>query len=88
MFRVIFQDVGVLANKLPNVVEKKVMPFPEFNHLDFLWASNIQDIVYEDLIGFMKRYDRKYADQVPLQLSPDVDANVVHPDYIIESNEP
>ncbi|VVC24413.1 Partial AB-hydrolase lipase domain,Serine aminopeptidase, S33,Alpha/Beta hydrolase fold [Cinara cedri] len=79
------EDVNVLAKELPNVVEKKVMPFPEFNHLDFLWANDIRDIVYEDLIRFMKRYDRKYPNQVPIQLSPDVDVNVVHPDYIIDS---
>lgn len=82
------QDVGVLAEKLPNVAEDKVMPFAEFNHLDFLWANNIRDIVYEDLVGFMKRYDRKYADQGPVRLPPEVDANVVHPDYVEPNDGP
>jgi len=73
------QDVEALAEKLSNVAEKKVMPFPEFNHLDFLWANDVRNIVYDDLIAFMKRYERKY--ETP-QLSADVDANVVHSDYV------
>lgn len=68
---------------MPNVAEKKIMPFPEFNHLDFLWASDIKTIVYDDLIEFMKRYERKYANEVP-RSSAEVDTNVVHSDYIVE----
>lgn len=76
-----FQDVKVLANRLPNVVERRVVPFPEFNHLDFLWANDIKAAVYDDLVGFMQRYDRKYANEA-LRPSAEVDANVVHVDYI------
>jgi len=72
----------VLEGKLLNVAERKVVPFPEFNHLDFLWADDVKNIVYDDLIGFMKRHDRKYADVV-LRPSAEVDANVVHADYIV-----
>jgi len=75
------EDVNVLAGRLPNVVEKKVMPFPEFNHLDFLWADDAKTIVYDDMIAFMKRYDRKYADGGPVRLLAEVDANIVHTDY-------
>lgn len=57
------------------------MPFPEFNHLDFLWANDVKTIVYDDIIEFMKRYERKYVNEVP-QLSAEVDANVVNADYI------
>lgn len=77
-----FQDVKVLAGRLPNVAERKVVPFPEFNHLDFLWANDVKNIVYDDMIGFMKRHDRKYAD-VALRPSAEVDANVVHADFIV-----
>ncbi|KAL5241759.1 hypothetical protein ACI65C_009169 [Semiaphis heraclei] len=76
------EDVKVLAGRLPNVVERKVVPFPEFNHLDFLWADDVKNIVYDDLIRFMKRHDRKYAD-VGLRPPAEVDANVVHADYIV-----
>lgn len=62
------------------MAEKKIVPFPEFNHLDFLWANDVRNLVYDDLIVFMKRYERKYVDQVP-RLTADVDANVVHTDY-------
>ncbi|XP_025420148.1 lipase 3-like [Sipha flava] len=75
------KDVNVLAQRLPNVVENKVMPYPEFNHLDFLWASDIKNIVYDDLIVFMKKYERKYVNEVP-QPSAEVDKNVVHNDFI------
>lgn len=78
-----FQDVEVLAKRLPNVAEKKVMPFPEFNHLDFLWANDIKTIVYDDLIEFMKRYERKYVNEVP-HAPAEVDTNVVHSDYVVE----
>jgi hypothetical protein len=57
------------------------MPYPEFNHLDFLWASDIKNIVYDDLIVFMKKYERKYVNEVP-QPSAEVDKNVVHNDFI------
>jgi len=77
-----FQDVKVLAGKLPNVAERRVVPFPEFNHLDFLWANDVKNIVYDDLIGFMKRHDRKYAD-AGWRPSAEVDANVVHADYVV-----
>lgn len=56
------------------------MPYPEFNHLDFLWANDIKTIVYDDIIEFMKRYERKYVNEVP-QSSAEVDANVVNADY-------
>lgn len=57
------------------------MPYPEFNHLDFLWANDLKNIVYDDLIRFMKRYERKYVNEM-IPLSAEVDANIVHEDDI------
>lgn len=74
----------MLADRLPTLAEKKVMPFPEFNHLDFLYANDAKTIVYDDVISFLKRYDRKYDANV--KHSKEVDANIVHPDFI-DSNE-
>lgn len=60
------------------------MPFPEFNHLDFLWADDAKTIVYDDLVAFLKRYERKYDANV--KHFEDVDKNVVHDDFS-DSNE-
>ncbi|XP_050521589.1 lipase 3-like [Daktulosphaira vitifoliae] len=69
------EDVDVLANLLPNLKEKRLMPYPEFNHLDFLWATGIKMIVYDDLIRFMKIHDRKYLHVI--ENSEEIDKNVV-----------
>lgn len=57
------------------------MPFPEFNHLDFLWANDAKNIVYDDLIVYMKRFERKYVVEAPQQ-SAGVDTNMVFEDYV------
>ncbi|XP_050441317.1 lipase 3-like [Adelges cooleyi] len=76
------EDVQVLGDKLPNLVEKREMPYREFNHLDFLWATDVKTIVYDDLIRFLNRYDRKYLTDV--KESQEVDNNV----FTSDLNEP
>ncbi|CAH1402323.1 unnamed protein product [Nezara viridula] len=49
------QDVMKLQSKLPNSIAKLV-PYPAFNHLDFLWANDVVPLLYEDLVENMEKY--------------------------------
>lgn len=50
------KDVQILASKLPNLVYNKMVPHKKFNHLDFLWAINVYDLLYADLIENIEKY--------------------------------
>ena len=47
------QDVDQLASKLPNLVGKFLVPLPLFNHLDFLWGTDADTLVYNKIISQM-----------------------------------
>ncbi|KYN08589.1 PREDICTED: lipase 3-like [Cyphomyrmex costatus] len=47
-------DVKRLISLLPNVVDEYKVPFPDFNHLDFLWAVDAPQLVYNKVLGIMK----------------------------------
>jgi len=47
------QDVEQLASKLPNLLQQYLVPLPEFNHLDYLWAINADTLVYKPIIEKM-----------------------------------
>lgn len=47
-------DVERLPSLLPNVVKFNQVPFPKFNHLDFVWGINVSTILYDDVIDLMK----------------------------------
>ncbi|XP_018362953.1 PREDICTED: lipase 3-like [Trachymyrmex cornetzi] len=47
-------DVKKLINLLPNVVDEYKVPFPKFNHLDFLWAIDVPQLVYNKVLEVMK----------------------------------
>jgi len=49
-----FKDVERLISLLPNIVEEYKVPFPKFNHLDFLWAIDAPQLLYNRLLEVMK----------------------------------
>jgi len=50
------QDVEQLASKLPNLVGKFLVPLPLFNHLDFLWGTDADILVYNKIISQMDSF--------------------------------
>jgi hypothetical protein len=54
------QDVRHLASKLKGEVELIRVPFPKFNHIDFMWAKDVYELVYESVINSLaKRIQKK-----------------------------
>lgn len=51
-----FQDVNELANRLPHVIGRFRVPDARFNHLDFLWAIDAHDLLYNRMLNFMSRF--------------------------------
>ncbi len=49
-------DVKRLA-PLPNIIENYRVPDKDFNHVDFLWALEAPELVYQKIFNILKRYD-------------------------------
>nr|BAN20577.1 lipase 1 precursor [Riptortus pedestris] len=49
------QDVDKLYTHLPNS-KRKVVGFDFFNHLDFMWARDARQLVYDDVLDIMSQY--------------------------------
>lgn len=52
-----FQDVNRLYKELPNPVLKYTVPYEKFNHYDFILATDVVSLVYEELFRFLKEYN-------------------------------
>lgn len=52
----LFQDVDELADRLPNLVEKKLVPYENWNHIDFIWAIDVVEYVYNDVVNLISGY--------------------------------
>ncbi|GAB0092453.1 Lipase [Sergentomyia squamirostris] len=46
----VIKDVEKLTQKLPNVVGDYLVPFPKFNHLDFIYAKDVKFLLYDKVI--------------------------------------
>lgn len=51
------EDVFRLWNSLPPKCRKEIynVPFPKFNHLDFLFAKNVTTLVYDKVIDIINK---------------------------------
>jgi len=47
------QDVAWLAKRLGNLQGFYRVNLTEFNHLDFLWATNVDQLLYNKLISLL-----------------------------------
>ncbi|XP_075153183.1 lipase 3-like [Haematobia irritans] len=52
------QDVDKLRRKLPNVVGKFQVVNPKFNHLDFVWGMDAQEVLYNKVMALMEMTER------------------------------
>ncbi|XP_071452980.1 lipase 3-like [Hetaerina americana] len=49
-------DVEELHSKLPNVIQKFDVNDKKFNHLDFLWAIDVKELVYDNIMALMEKH--------------------------------
>ncbi|XP_014270326.1 lipase 3 [Halyomorpha halys] len=49
-------DVTKLVNRMPNLVMVYKVPFPAFNHMDFLFASDVMNLLYEKVLKILQQY--------------------------------
>lgn len=50
------RDVDRLHKELGNPVGKFRVPHEKFAHLDFLWANDGRPLLYDKIVGLMKKY--------------------------------
>ncbi|XP_055918986.1 lipase 3-like [Eupeodes corollae] len=51
-------DVHKLMRLLPNLVESFHVPYPTFNHLDFLFGMEVKPLLYDRIIAAANRFER------------------------------
>nr|CAD7405910.1 unnamed protein product [Timema cristinae] len=52
------EDVSWLAEELPNLINNFLVPSPSFSHLSFLWAVDVDKVLYEPVIRLITRHTR------------------------------
>lgn len=48
------EDVAELQRGLPNVIGMFLVPDLQFNHLDFVWAIDVQELLYRRMFNIMR----------------------------------
>lgn len=59
------KDVDALSKLLPNVVHKYLVPHEKFNHIDFLYAIDVQKLVNDEIVKMLnlkENADANYLD--------------------------
>ena len=49
-------DVLKFHNEIPNLFDNYEVPFPEWNHLDFLWGIDAHDLVYSRVMENLEKF--------------------------------
>lgn len=52
------KDVQRLRDELPNVVHDEKVAYKKFNHLDFIIANDVKELLYESMFQVMARVDK------------------------------
>ncbi|KAI5646275.1 alpha/beta-hydrolase lipase region domain-containing protein [Phthorimaea operculella] len=52
----IYEDVLILKNKLPNLVDFYEVSHPSWAHMDYLWAKDVKKFAYVRLLELFKKY--------------------------------
>lgn len=52
------KDIAELSKLLPNVIHDYLVPHEKFNHIDFLYAVDVQKLVNDEIVKVMKLNDR------------------------------
>ncbi|KAJ8922568.1 hypothetical protein NQ315_007598 [Exocentrus adspersus] len=50
-------NVEQFASELPNLVMKNLIEFELFNHLDFLWATDVKTLVNDDVVALLNNHN-------------------------------
>lgn len=53
---IFFQDIDETQKKLPNSIGKFLVPFDNFNHMDFIWGEENKKLLFEKIIKIMNKY--------------------------------
>lgn len=53
------QDVRRLPKELPNVIAMHLVDDDTFNHIDFVWATDAKELVYDHVIDWMKMEEQR-----------------------------
>ncbi|KAJ3639987.1 hypothetical protein Zmor_003313 [Zophobas morio] len=51
-----YTDVQIFISDLPTVANDYLVPFDLFNHFDFMYATDVVDLLYVELIKVMQQY--------------------------------
>lgn len=49
-------DVAFLNDQLPNLVDSIQVPYPAWNHLDFLYGKDANTLLYKPIMKAMSKY--------------------------------
>ncbi|XP_072935159.1 lipase 1-like [Epargyreus clarus] len=52
------QDIDELSSKLPNVVEKYIVPDPTFSHNNHVWGVDAPKLVFKRILQFFSEFDK------------------------------
>lgn len=63
------RDIGELAKMLPNVIHDYLVPHEKFNHIDFLFAIDVQKLVNDEIVKMLHLNDRFESNSVDFSIT-------------------
>ena len=53
------RDIRRLPNELPNLMTMKIVDDNTFNHIDFVWAMDAKELVYDYVLEWLKMEEKR-----------------------------